>query len=176
MADTSTAVLVLRVALSLACVLGVIWFAGRRMAGSAVVRRQRGAALSVVARQSLGGRNGLAVVDVAGRRLLLGTGEKGVSLLTELDVPEDVPHVREERVPLSAEDLADLADADGVEIPADASSLTTPTDGPAVPSQPTPAARMPAVTEPRNPLEGSILDAATWRRAVVAVQERTIRR
>ena len=63
-----------------------------------------------------------------------------------------------------------------MEIFADASSLTTPTDGPAVPSQPTPAARMPAVTEPRNPLEGSILDAATWRRAVVAVQERTIRR
>jgi len=35
---------------------------------------------------------------------------------------------------------------------------------------------MPAVPTPRNPLEGSILDATTWRRAVEAVQERTLRR
>lgn len=190
MVDTSTVVLVLRVTLSLACVLGIIWFAGRRMAGTAAVRRQRAAAMSVVARQSLGGRNGLAVVDVAGRRLLLGTGEKGVTLLTELDPPEPEPAVtvREERVPLTHEDLADLAgatdlpdlvDVDGVEIPADASSLTPEGDHASAPRpvpSSTPAARMPAVTEPRNPLEGSILDAATWRRAVVAVQERTIRR
>lgn len=199
MADTSTAVLVLRVALSLACVLGIIWYANRRLAGSAAVRRQRAATMAVVGRQSLGGKNGLALVDVAGRRLLLGTGDHGVTLLTEIDLPpaEDSDGAagapgtpRTERVPLTAAELEDLALPDLSDLPdltdlpdlpdlpdtADPAHLPAPKNPAQTLTSSTPAARMPAVTEPRHPLDGSILAASTWRRAVVAVQERTIRR
>jgi flagellar protein FliO/FliZ len=82
-----TALLGLRVVLSLACVLGLIWFAGRKMQGSAGVRKQRTVPLTVLGRQSLGKGAGVALVEVAGRVLLLGVGEQGVSVLTEVDVP-----------------------------------------------------------------------------------------
>ncbi|GGC01689.1 FliO/MopB family protein [Cellulomonas carbonis] len=183
--DTSSVVLGLRVVLSLACVLGLIWYANRRLsgtgrAGAAVRRIRRAQPMTLVSRQSLGGKNGLALVDVGGRRLVLGVGEHGVTLLTEVEPPAPEPEddVHDARVPLTAEELAalagddlDLPDLAGAlpDVPSDLSSLE---DAPSS----TPAARTPAVIEPRNPLEGSILDATTWRRAVVAVQERTIRR
>jgi flagellar protein FliO/FliZ len=179
MEDTSGLVLGLRVLLSLGCVLGLIWYANRRLSGSAVGRARRTAPMTVVARQALGGKNGLAVVDVAGRRLLLGTGEQGVTLLTELEAPDPAEETagRAERVALAPEELARLTDGNdlGVDVPSDLSGLDAHRR-PGRDLTATAAARMPAVTEPRNPLEGSILDAATWRRAVVAVQERTIRR
>lgn len=175
--DTSTLVLGLRVVLSLACVLGLLWFLGRRMSGSAAVRSRRETALAVVGRQSLGGRNGVALVEVAGRRLLLGVGEHGVTLLTEIEVPpvvEETPG----RTVIDPAELELLVHGDPLGLAPEAVPAGTPTtaqDGPVMPTS-TPAARMPAVPTPRNPLEGSILDATTWRRAVVAVQERTIRR
>jgi flagellar protein FliO/FliZ len=88
-----TALLGLRVALSLACVLGLIWFAGRRLQGTAGVRKQRTVPLSVLSRQTLGKGAGVVLVDVAGRVLLLGVGEQGVRVLTEVDVP-GAPSVR----------------------------------------------------------------------------------
>jgi flagellar protein FliO/FliZ len=189
--DTSALVLGLRVLLSLACVLGLIWFAHRRLAGTAAVRRQRAATMTVVGRQTLGGKNGLALVDVAGRRLLLGVGEQGVTLLTELEVPAEelAERRRAERVEIDPAELAALVDgpdsthatvpsprAPVAAGPGDRTSHDLPLRTSGTPDSSTTAARMPAVTELRNPLEGSILDAATWRRAVVAVQERTIRR
>ena len=154
--DTSSLLLGLRVLLSLAAVFGLLWYAGRRLSGTGTVRRSRAAAVQVVGRQSLGGKTGVALVEVGGRRLLLGVSEHGVNLLTEVDLPEpEAAPARVERVELDPELLE-----------------STPSLRPLS----TPAARMPAVPKPRNPLEGSILDAATWRQAVVAVQERTIRR
>jgi len=155
---------VLRVLVSLACVFGLLWFVARRARGGATAVR-RAPALSVVARQSLGGRSAVALVEVAGRHLVLGVGEHGVTLLTEVEV---APPADGDRIALDTDELERLLVDD----------LPTP-----VPSRPaesplpsSPAARMPAVPTPRNPLEGSILDATTWRRAVEAVQERTLRR
>ena len=82
-----TALLALRVALSLACVLGLIWFAGRRLQGAAGLRKPRTVPMTVLGRQTLVKGAGLALVEVAGRVLLLGVGEQGVRVLVELDVP-----------------------------------------------------------------------------------------
>ncbi|WP_199422579.1 flagellar biosynthetic protein FliO [Actinotalea solisilvae] len=168
--DSSTLVLGLRVLLALACVLGVLWFLGRRAAGTGTVRRSRQAALSVVAKQSLGGRTGVALVEIGGRRLLLGVSEHGVNLLTEVEPPAPEPEAVRDRVALDPAELEAVV-ADAV-VPDDLRDVRADDVTPLS----TPAARMPAVPTPRNPLEGSILDAATWRQAVVAVQERTIRR
>ena len=95
-----TALLGLRVLLALGCVLGLIWFTGRRLQGTPAARRQRSVPLSVLGRQSLGKGAGVALVEVAGRVLLLGVGEQGVRVLTEVDVPpapaERTGEVREE--------------------------------------------------------------------------------
>ena len=154
--DSSTVVLALRVVLSLAVVLGLLWWLGRRTAGTR--GRVRQASVTVVGRQSLSRHSSVAVVEVEGRRLLLGVTDQGVSLLTELE--QAAPAAAAARTEI---DPAELADHVGLE--PDTSDI-----------HPTPAARTPAVPTPRNPLEGSILDVTAWRQAVVAVQERTIRR
>lgn len=182
--DTSSLLLGLRVLLSLAAVFGLLWYAGRRLSGTGTVRRSRAAAVSVVGRQSLGGKTGVALVEVGGRRLLLGVSEHGVNLLTEVDMPEpEAAPARTERVELDPELLESvlpdvrsglLPDLLPTGVAARAASAATAVASPLMPLS-TPAARKPAVPKPRNPLEGSILDAATWRQAVVAVQERTLR-
>ena len=82
-----TVLTALRVVLSLACVFGLIWFLGRKMRGTGYLRRPHAAQLSVIARQSLGKGSGIALVQVGGRALLLGVGERGVCLLTEVGLP-----------------------------------------------------------------------------------------
>lgn len=81
-------VLGLRVALSLAAVLALIWYIGRKVNGTAGAQRQKSMPLTVIGRQSLGKGAGIALVEVAGRVLLLGIGEQGVRVLTEIDDPE----------------------------------------------------------------------------------------
>jgi flagellar protein FliO/FliZ len=149
--------------------------------------------VQVVGRQSLGRRAGVAVVEVEGRRLLLGVTDQGVSMLTELAVRATGPA----RTEIDPDELARLVDMDGgrdldtdLDTDLDADGELTPESGlepvrvphttarAARPARSThrPAARTPAVPMPRSPLEGSVLDVATWRQAVAAVQERTIRR
>ena len=192
-----TALLGLRVALSLACVLGLIWFAGRRLQGTAAVRKQRTVPLSVLGRQSLGKGAGIALVEVAGRVLLLGVGEQGVRLLTEVEVPT-APTAAERGAQVREElDLAMVAATDRsvlVAVPderADGPTAADPgvvavagsRDG-VVPQPHDGAARIPALAgltagraaaEP-GALHGSVLSPDTWRRAVDAVQSRTARR
>jgi len=73
--------LLLRVVLSLAVVLGILWFvankAGRRGGRTRLVR--------VAGRQALSRTASVAVVEVADRVLVLGVSDAGVRLLTELD-------------------------------------------------------------------------------------------
>ena len=81
----STLVLAGRVVLSLACVLGLIWYAQRRFAGPLGRRRPAGPQLSVVGRHTLGRHASVAVLAAGDRRLLIGVTEHGITLLTELD-------------------------------------------------------------------------------------------
>lgn len=177
--DTSSAVLVLRVAVSLAAVLGLLWWLARRTGGrpgagkgkagrGGLLRARTSIPLAVVGRQSLGGRTSVALVAVGERRLLLGVSEHGVTLLTEVE-----PEPAEPAADRTQREVLDHAELERL--------LEQPVSAPAAPlsARPTPsapAARKPAVPKQRNPLEGSVLDATTWRQAVVAVQERTTRR
>ena len=77
--------LLLRVVLSLAVVLGILWFVakgGRRAGGRTRLVR-------VAGRQALSRTASVAVVEVADRVLVLGVSDAGVRLLTELD-PEQI--------------------------------------------------------------------------------------
>ena len=68
-------------------VLGVVCvgaFAVVRLLGR-VMGRARGGVMDVIARMPLEPRRALYVVDVAGKTLLVGTSEMGLSVLSELD-------------------------------------------------------------------------------------------
>lgn len=86
-ADPSIGGLLLRLLGSLAVVVGLLLliarFAGRRF------RTTNGAAIQVVHRQALGRGQGVAVVAVGTRVLVLGTTEQQVTLLAEVE-PDEV--------------------------------------------------------------------------------------
>ena len=116
----------LRTVVAVAAIVGLLWWAGRRLAGRAssgaglagsglggprpAVRRPAGGtglramlssvtarlgerrpaperALRVVERATLSPRASVALVELGGRRLLLGVGEQGITVLDRSDVP-----------------------------------------------------------------------------------------
>ncbi len=180
----SGALQVLRVVLALACVVGLIWLVARRYGAASGRRAPVGPTVRVVGRQALGRHAGVAIVAVGNRQLLLGYGEQQVTMLTELAPASATP---QPQAPALGSRLARPAR------PAGAGS-SGGTAGPTSPVQPGPlglvptaetapgddplsqdATLPPAVVQP-GALDGSILSPATWRRAVAALQERTVRR
>ena len=134
--------LVVRVVLSLAVVLGLLWLmtriSSRRLGGG------RRSPLRVLGRQALGRNASVAVVEAGDRVLLVGVSEHGVNLLTELD-------------PLAL----DLAPAEDDTEPGDA----------ALPAgRSTPQGALPAAGS--GPVAGSLLSTQTWRQAWAAATTR----
>lgn len=145
--------LVIRVVFSLSVILGLLWFIARTSN-----RRFGGAARStvrVVARQPLARNASLAVVEVGERVLVLGVGENGVRLLTEMDPCE----------------LPDAAFAAG-SVPNPGSSASEPAVGTEWRPAPVavPGARRAA---PSPSLAGSVLSTQTWRQAWAAATSRS---
>src|SRR5690606_11304081 len=89
----------LRVAPSLALALVVPWFLARQARPRPAATRR--VPVTGPARQSLGRHAGIAVVEVAGRALVVGVSDAGIRLLTELD-PDAVPAAAEEDAPIAA--------------------------------------------------------------------------
>jgi flagellar protein FliO/FliZ len=129
----------LRVALSLAAVLGLIWYVQRRISRGGKARRDK--PIAIVGRQGVGSKASVAVVDVDGKRFLLGVTDHAVTVLHTSDAPV---------APVPAETFSRvLADETA------GSELATPV-----------AAR--PVTP--SPLGGSLLSADTWRRAFASLR------
>lgn len=171
-----TALVGLRVVLALACVLGLIWFAGRRFSGTTGLRKPRSVPMTVIGRQSLGKGSGIALVEVAGRVLLLGVGDQGVRVLTEIDLPAVDPV----GAVTPATDLGPLA-ADRTLVLREELDLGSLPADPAVVTDPVVLARLAGLAATSSvrgtsALHGSILSRDTWRRAVDVVQQRTVRR
>ena len=179
-----SAVVLLRVVLALGCVLGLIWYAGRKLSRTPGARGAKSMPMTVIGRQSLGKSSGIALVEVAGRVLLLGIGEQGVRVLTEIDqptatvvtvAPADVPGLVPDGLELREElDLVALTDLNG----ADAGPARLQTAGSARLASLAQLAGLAAGSSAREAgiVHGSILSPTTWRRAVDAVQQRTVRR
>jgi flagellar protein FliO/FliZ len=150
-----TVFLILRVVLSLAAVLAVIWFVQRRVSrGGGRLRAQK--AITVIGRQAVGSKASVAVIEVGGQRFLLGVTDHAVNILHTAPAP-------------SAESTSDafsrvLAEAGTptTEIaPALAASTAAPAADPAIVA----AELVPA----KGPLAGSILSADTWKRAFASL-------
>ncbi len=174
----------LRVALSLAAVLGLLWVLQRRLTrGSRGTRSQN--LVTVVGRQGLGQKASVVVVDIDGRRFVLGVTEQSVNVLHGGD-------------PQSAGDAAETSDSvtAGTQAPAPvgdsifARSLTAATEvsagAPAENSGHTDSelapplvlrprhgasARSAAARANQSRLGGSILSPATWQQTAAALRQ-----
>jgi flagellar protein FliO/FliZ len=133
-----------RVVVALGSVLGLMWLAARGWRRTPAGRVAAASTLTVLARQGLGPRSQVAVVQVGRRALVLGVADQRIELLADLPAEEALPPVLSTATPLPTGHGA---------LP------TAPGDG----------------TVTRGPLDGSALSAATWKRAVEAVRERTVR-
>ncbi len=168
----------LRVAVSLGAVLALMWVLHRRVTksglGSPAKRHgRRSAAVEVVGRQGIGGKASVVVVDVDGERLVLGVSEHGVSLLTSGRAPAPELTVVTGPVPLPVRPAAS-ADAfrqeleqqtgAGTGLPADAAEP--------LPLRPRDRRAQRTVLPTARQLQGSILDADTWRQAAAALRNR----
>jgi flagellar protein FliO/FliZ len=86
-----TVVVALRVVLSLAVVLGLLWVLQRRLSRGSGTRSAN--VVTVVGRQGVGQKASVVVVDVDGRRFVLGVTEQSINVLhnSEPDPFADVP-------------------------------------------------------------------------------------
>lgn len=208
-----TVVVLLRALVSLGVVLGLIWWAGRRLSsgkgpvgGSATGPRTgratgvlgrglgrvrdalRGGgtaqapAIVVLGKQALTPKAGLALVEVGGRRLLLGVGEQGVTVLDTQDAPVAQPAavaVRpdDDRTP-EATPVAAVSESGAVfaaELDHAVTEVQVATDEPVEPAARVAAddgdAQVLSLTSRGSTLDGSILSPTTWRRAATALQQ-----
>jgi flagellar protein FliO/FliZ len=85
-----TVFLALRVVVALGAVFGALLFAHRWITKGRPGSQPRNKQIAVVARQGLGAKAGIAVVDAGGRRYLLGVTEHAVTVLDTLG-PAEAP-------------------------------------------------------------------------------------
>jgi flagellar protein FliO/FliZ len=159
----------LRVVVSLAAVLGLLWFIQRRVAKTGRVTRQA-KHVTVVARQGISGKASVAVVDVEGVRYVLGVTEQSVSVLGSGEAPQDAvvtPIAPAASAPAAATFAQALAAQPAAVVP-----VATPAA--LVVDSPRRAARAAAVAPQAPaqaaPLAGSILSASTWKQAAAAMR------
>jgi flagellar protein FliO/FliZ len=190
-----TLLVALRVALSLAVVLGLLWYVQRRVTGSSKAKRNA-SLVSVVGRQGIGQKASVVVVDVEGTRFILGVTEQSVNVLHSTASTASTAS--------AASTASTAAVASGAELPTslvsalpssgDAfarilTSATTETDATATETQDAPL-EPPLTFRPRRDraqqsrsqqtrsaqsrsgkLGGSILSPATWQQTAAALRQ-----
>ncbi|MDQ4138275.1 MAG: flagellar biosynthetic protein FliO [Actinomycetota bacterium] len=167
-----TVFLALRVIVSLAVVLGVLWYLQKKLSKRGI-GKAAGKAVTLIGRQAVGPKASVAVVEIDGRRLVLGVTEHSVTVLhsAEAHVAERVVHPFE--VSLS-EASAPVVYPDNVRpitapVPIRA-VITTPEVLPA-PVQELRRPRGSHRSRPTSKIAGSILSPETWRQASAAIRE-----
>jgi flagellar protein FliO/FliZ len=147
----------LRVVVSLAAVLGVIWYLHRRVTRRQLRTKKKANPVTVVGKQGIAAKASVVVVDVDGRRLVLGVTEHSVNVLHSA-----------EQVPVAeATFAAALAEADASEA---AAVETDAGDAPRKPVPAVPSLAPAASSAPAGPVAGSILAASTWKLALTSVR------
>jgi flagellar protein FliO/FliZ len=148
----------LRVLLSLAAVVGLLWFLQRRITkGTRSTRVTK--LVNVVARQGLAQKASVVVIDVEGKRFLLGVTEHSV---TVLDATERAVADTAAAFESALGDESALVEAAAT--PSAHKQLVTPIP---FPQQFDPRTGLPRRV---SALDGSILSLSTWKRAAVALR------
>ena len=162
-----TVVVALRVILSLAVVLGLLWVLQRRLSRGAGSRTAN--LVTVVGRQGLGQKASVVVVDVDGRRYVLGVTEQSISVLHDAETDRGAVAVSRTVRAGSGNDRSAVAFA---------RSLHAASGGPTLvpPETETPADEPPLTFRPRRDrssgarLGGSILSPSTWQQTAALLR------
>lgn len=145
-----TVFLALRVLLSLAAVLGLLWMVQRRLTRSGRAKIEENP-VTIVARHPVGAKASVVVLDLAGTRFLLGVTEHAVNVLHS----DAAPAPAEVTEPENAHSFADvLAETTG-----DRRNRESQVSQHLRPRRPRPA------------LAGSILSPSTWRQASAVLRQ-----
>lgn len=150
--------------LSLAAVLGVLWFLQRRVARTQA-RRRDGEVITVLGRQGVGPKAQVVVVQTEDARYVLGVTEHGVSVVDKLPVTAAAQSDEDTRPVWSATTTEAASDAEEFDRILAATALTETTAA-------SPADRAPQrrVRHRNDPLRGSILSPETWRQTAEAIR------
>ncbi|MEU4016743.1 flagellar biosynthetic protein FliO [Microbacterium sp. NPDC028030] len=148
--------------LSLAAVLGVLWYLQRRVARTQA-RRRDGEAITVLGRQGVGPKAQIVVIQTADARYVLGVTEHGVNVVDRLPVKEAALPDATARPSWStgSDTAADAEEFDRI-LAATALAESTPPH-----TSPAPQRR---VRHRNDPLRGSILSPETWRQTAEAIR------
>lgn len=167
-----TIFLALRVLVSLGAVLGVIWFAHRWLTGG-TKGRMKGRHVTVLAKQNIGPKASVAVIEADGKRFLLGVTEHAVTVLDSSEIPLEVADpievidVKTTPIPIHSfsRALAVARSAEEHDLVREPVELLTATRRAAREAESTRPPRA-----PRSPLAGSILSPETWRQTATALR------
>jgi flagellar protein FliO/FliZ len=167
-----TFLVAVRVTLSLAVVLGLLWYVQRRVTRGTTAKRNANL-VTVVGRQGIGQKASVVVVDIEGTRFVLGVTEQSVNVLHSAandGAAHDGAAVTAELAPPRLISAGSSTDT-GV---AFARSLTDATaHHPLDPPLEPPLAFRPRRDKGARPgkLGGSILSPATWQQTAAALRQ-----
>jgi len=161
--------LAIRVVVSLAIVLGLMWALSRLTKGRTP---SRGVPLEIISRAAVGKKASVVVVKIGERGLVVGVTEHSMALLAEIEV-ENEPVVAETRTPLDLSSALLMDDA-GLGV-GDLVSQFSADEVPTGADSPRHAAGRRAAPETATPLTGSVLSPSTWREMAQALREKSVR-
>ncbi|TFC90237.1 flagellar biosynthetic protein FliO [Cryobacterium sp. TMT3-29-2] len=166
-----TVLVALRVALSLAAVLGLLWVLQRKLTKGSLGGRTPNL-VTVVGRQGVGQKASVVVVDIEGRRFVLGVTEQSVSVLHDGEAPMDA--AAPAPAPRAHDAASDFArELDAVAHAGDAHAGDAHAGDAHAVAELTP----PLILRPRRDraapsrISGSILSAATWQQTAAALRQ-----
>ena len=138
-------ILWLRVILSLGAVLALLWIIQRRVGRNAGAAVGHSRPLQLIARQGIGQKASVVIVEADGQRLLLGVTEQSVTVISSTEAP--------------AAPVASFSDA----LAAETAESTTAAGRD--------RRERPRARESRNGMEGSILSLKTWQDSAAALRK-----
>jgi flagellar protein FliO/FliZ len=164
-----TVFLALRVIVSLAVVLGVLWYLQKKLSKRGV-GRAAGKAITLIGRQAVGPKSSVAVVEVDGKRLVLGVTEHSVTVLsaTELTPHPFEASLAEAQAPTSIPTVLP-PNVRPITAPIPIRAVVTTPEGIVPPDQQLRPRRH--RQQPTSRMAGSILSPETWRQASAAIRE-----
>lgn len=172
-----TLLVALRVALSLAAVLGLLWVLQRRLTrGSRATRSQN--LVTVIGRQGIGQKASVVVVDIDGRRFVLGVTEQSVNVLHDGDLPGTAGATAGDSAPAGKAGDSFFERSLRAAVTGTAANMVTTTDS-------DPELAPPLILRPRHGatnraalgrpnqsrLGGSILSPTTWQQTAAALRQ-----
>jgi flagellar protein FliO/FliZ len=142
--------LILRLGLSFALVLGLIW-------GLARIKKRvsptNAGTIQVLSKIPVSRKGSLLLVEVGGKKLMIGATDNNISLISVVDIVPEIQELKEERRPVELDSYM-MEMLDPAEVDALASLKKTQSD---------------------SKLAGSVLSPDTWRQLAETLREKTVR-